>query len=92
MIPANIDHAEIIRDLHGMGWLNYNIEQACGFSNGYVGQLTAGRVKQMTYQKAARLYNLWWSECEMRGRLCTRILEPLWLGLEPALTAGETTS
>lgn len=62
MIPANIDHVSIVRDLNKWGILDYKIEAICGFSEGYVNHLKTGGVRQMAYQRAARLYNFWWEE------------------------------
>ena len=77
MIPANIDHVEIIRDLNARGLRDYKIETICSFSVGYVAQLKCGNVKQMTYQRAARLYNFWLEEKQRdvpRGTLPIHIL------------------
>lgn len=63
MIPANIDHVAIIADLNARGLRDFKIETICGFSIGYVAKLKCG-VKQMAYQRAARLYNFWLSEVE----------------------------
>lgn len=62
MIPANVDHVSILADLNGWGIRDYKIEAICGFSIGYVAQLKCGNVKQMSYQRAARLYNFWFDE------------------------------
>lgn len=64
MIPANIDHVSIVADLNARGLKDFKIETICGFSSGYIAQLKCGNVKQMTYQRAARLYNFWLSEVE----------------------------
>lgn len=61
-IPGNIDHLGIITDLKSWGLLDSKIELICGFSTGYVARLRHGHVKQMTYQRAARLYNFWVDE------------------------------
>jgi hypothetical protein len=61
-IPANIDHLALVCDLGRWGWSDTKIELVCGFSRGYVAHIRAGDVKQMIYQRAARLYNLWWEE------------------------------
>jgi len=62
MIPANIDHVAIVQDLNRWGYRDYKIELICGFSVGYVSQLKCGNVRQMVYQRAARLYNFWLAE------------------------------
>lgn len=62
MIPANIDHLAILIDLNSWGIRDYKIELICGFSVGYVSQIKGGNVKQMSYQRAARLYNFWFDE------------------------------
>jgi hypothetical protein len=75
LIPANIDHAAIIADLNARGLRDFKIETICGFSIGYVAQLKCGGVKQMSYQRAARLYNFWLSEVEdPRGTLPIHIV------------------
>ena len=62
MIPANIDHVAIVADLNQWGIGDYKIEMICGFSVGYVNHLKTGGVRQMAYQRAARLYNFWFEE------------------------------
>lgn len=66
MIPANVDHVEIIRDLNAWGIVDFKIEMICGLSRGYVSQLKNDPDIRMTYQLAARLYNFWHSEQELR--------------------------
>lgn len=68
MIPANIDHVAIVRELNEWGIADYKIEAICGFSIGYVNHLKTGGVRQMAYQRAARLYNFWWAEKDERER------------------------
>lgn len=68
-IPANIDHVGIIAELNSWGWRDAKIELVCGFSQGYVLHIKAGDVKQMNYQRAARLYNLWFDEAKERDAL-----------------------
>lgn len=74
-IPANIDHLAILRDLNAWGLRDYKIEAICGFSIGYVAQLKCGNVKQMTYQRAARLHNFWVSEASEREPLRSHTAE-----------------
>ena len=69
MIPANIDHKQILEDLNTWGLRDYKIEAICGYSVGYVGQLKTDKIVQMTYQRAARLYNFWFEERQARGIL-----------------------
>ena len=66
MIPANIDHRAIIAELNAWGLRDYKIEAICGFSVGYVAQLKCGNIEQMTYQRAARLYNFWCDEVRLQ--------------------------
>lgn len=68
-IPANIDHVAIVKDLNRWGMRDAKIELVCGFSQGYVGAIKAGRVQQMIYQRAARLYNLWWDGQRKRSEV-----------------------
>jgi hypothetical protein len=66
-IPANIDHRMVLRQLNDWGYRDYRIEAICGFSIGYVAQLKCGAIQQMTYQRAARLWNFWVSEHSARS-------------------------
>lgn len=66
MIPANIDHVAIIEDLNRWGLKDAKIELVCDFSQGYVQAVKKGRVQQMLYQRAARLYNFWLDEMKHR--------------------------
>lgn len=66
-IPANIDLVGMISDLNKWGIGDKKIEAICGFSQGYVTHMKAGRWRDMTYQRAARLYNFWWDECRLHG-------------------------
>lgn len=66
-LPANVDHAGILSDLARWGWRDFKIETACGFSRGYIAQLKCGNVQQMSYQRAARLHNLWEDEAWRQG-------------------------
>lgn len=65
MIPADIDPKGIIADLNTWGIRDYKIEMICGFSIGYVAQLKCGAIQQMTYQRAARLFNFWFDEARL---------------------------
>lgn len=67
MIPANIDHVHIVGELNAWGIQDYKIEAICGFSIGYVNHLKTGGVRQMAYQRAARLYNFWFEEKGLRA-------------------------
>lgn len=71
MIPLEIDFSAILRDLNGWGWRDYKIEIACGFTKGYVPQLKCGHITHLSYQRAARLYNFWYSEAVCRQTLTT---------------------
>jgi hypothetical protein len=62
MIPSEIDAFSIIEDLKRWGWNINKIQQACGFSRGYLSQVARGKIHLMTYQRAARLFNFWQSE------------------------------
>ena len=61
-IPAHIDHQAIIKDLNALGHKDYSIEMLCGYSIGYVAQLKCGNIQRMSYDRAARLYNIWVEE------------------------------
>lgn len=74
MIPANIDYCAIVRELVTWGIVPSKIELICGFSQGYVSHMLEGRYKDMTYQRAARLYNFWWDERELRGLNTMQVL------------------
>jgi hypothetical protein len=62
MIPANIDYVSIFNDLNKLGISDYKIEAMCGLAEGHISHLRAGRRQQMAYQRAARVYNLWFEE------------------------------
>jgi hypothetical protein len=57
-----IDSKQLIEDLSKWGWLDFKIETVCGFSRGYVAQIRCGNIKEMSYARAARLYNFWLEE------------------------------
>ena len=63
MIPSEIDALKLIEDLLQKGYNDNRLEIVCGFSQGYIAAIRDGRVKQMAYQRAARLYNIWCEEC-----------------------------
>ncbi|HQX62627.1 MAG TPA: hypothetical protein PK593_04105 [Thermomicrobiales bacterium] len=62
MIPVEIDAVELIKDLNSIGWRDYKIEIACGYSCGYIAQVRCGNVRDMSYQRKARLFNFWEEE------------------------------
>jgi hypothetical protein len=66
-IPANIDHVAIVEDLKKWGLADQKIEIICGLSRGYISHVRAGHVRQMIYQRAARLYNFWFDEVRLRA-------------------------
>lgn len=66
MIPANIDQTTLLADLNAWGLNDYKIKEILGFSEGYIAQLKCGNIAQMSYQRAARLYNLWDEERMLR--------------------------
>lgn len=75
MIPANIDYRAIVQELNSFGIGDYKLEVICGFSDGYIRHLKDGSYRDMTYQRAARLYNFWCEERELRGlNVFTRIV------------------
>lgn len=67
MIPANIDYQAVVQELNKFGINNYKLEAICGFSEGYITHLMAGDYRDMSYQRAARLYNFWCEERQARG-------------------------
>lgn len=69
-IPIEIDSLQMIDDLNRWGWSDRGIEKSCGYSRFYVGQVRCGNVRMMSYQRAARLFNLWESAAY------TRLLRP----------------
>jgi len=71
MIPAQIDTTQILCDLNQWGWRDYKIELACGFAKGYIAQVRCRNVKDMSYARAARLYNFWIAEIEKRAESAT---------------------
>lgn len=64
MIPANIDHIELLNDLNRMGWRDYKIGMMCDFSPGYISNLRSGVVRRISWQYGARIYNFWLDERE----------------------------
>lgn len=74
-IPVSLDHTQILDSLNQWGIRDYKIEAICGFTIGYVAQLRCGAIKQMTYQRAARLYNFYVAEWHLnasRGTLSSQ--------------------
>lgn len=67
MIPANIDYRAIVLELQSFGITSYKLELICGYADGYITHLMAGNYRDMTYQRAARLYNFWCDERISRG-------------------------
>lgn len=59
MIPAALDVDQMLADLNAVGWLDYKIEIACGFSKGYIAQLKRREDREVFYKHGARLYNFW---------------------------------
>jgi hypothetical protein len=57
-LPANIDLRTMIAELNTAGMPDYKIELICSFSRGYISQVKTGHIQQVSYQKAARLFNL----------------------------------
>lgn len=58
MIPAHLDFNALIADLEGVGLCRSKIEYLCGFSECYLSHVTRGKISDMTYRRAAKLYNL----------------------------------
>lgn len=77
MIPANIDYQAIVTELNDWGILDSKIELICGYSQGYIGHLQKGTYADMTYQRAARLYNFWAEERLARGLSVFTVAVPL---------------
>ena len=76
-IPAHIDHQAIIKDLNALGHKDYSIEMLCGYSIGYVAQLKCGNIQRMSYDRAARLYNIWVEEtADKAGHLQIQTIVP----------------
>lgn len=61
-IPAKLDLEEILRNLNEWGFKDYKIEMACGWGEGYVSHLKAGRIISVRFESGARLFNLWRDE------------------------------
>jgi len=58
MIPEEINVLAILAELHDLGWKDYKIEMACGYTRGYVAQIRCGNVKAPAYTYTAKLLNL----------------------------------
>ena len=63
MIPEKIDYLALIRDLNKIGLTNSKIELICGFSECYLSHVMRGKVSDMAYKRAQKLYNLHYREC-----------------------------
>lgn len=87
MIPANIDYRAIVQELESFGFGPYKIDLICGFHEGAVADIAAGRTREMSYQRAARLYNFWWDERVKRGRDEITSFIPLFPGNTPVALA-----
>lgn len=62
-IPTEIDFPALIQQLKDLKWSDREIEDECGFRHGYLTQVRGGYIKEMSYDKGAKLYNLWLREC-----------------------------
>ena len=76
MIPCQIDLVAILADLNGWGIRDYKIEAICGYSEGYISHVKAGRLVRMSYDRTARLYNFWFDERRQRMNV-SRGTEPI---------------
>jgi hypothetical protein len=57
VIPEEINALEMIETLNTWGWKDFQIEEECKFSKGYISHLRSGRIKVLLYPTAARLVN-----------------------------------
>jgi hypothetical protein len=57
-----IDPIQVLDDLNKWGYSDWKIELCCGFSQSYVAQVRYGHVKEMSHNRAVRLYNFWLDE------------------------------
>lgn len=80
MIPANIDYVALVEELNSFGIGDYKLELICGFSDGYIRHLKNGSYRDMTYQRAARLYNFWAEERKLRGLHVLTVMVPMFGG------------
>lgn len=87
MIPASIDYQAIIHDLIEYGFGPYKIDLVCGFYEGATADMLNGRNREMSYQRAARLYNFWWDERTARGLQVFTPHAQLFPGNTPAVAA-----
>lgn len=87
MIPANIDYRAIIEDLVSYGFGPYKIDLVCGLYEGAISDMRNGRFQEMSYQRAARLYNFWWDERAKRGQQVFTPAVPLFPGNIPVALA-----
>lgn len=78
-IPAKLDVLQILEDLNASGIRDYKIEMICGCGEGYVSHLKAGRILSLRYETAARLFNLWRDELQLRVSRGTEIPQDLTL-------------
>lgn len=64
LIPMEIDAVQIINELNVLGWNDYKLEIALGYSKGYIGQLRCGNIEHLSYSRGARLHNFWVEEIQ----------------------------
>lgn len=57
MIPEDINAIALLDELNRLGWNDYKIEAACGFSSGYAAKIRSGDVKNPSYHHSAKLFN-----------------------------------
>jgi hypothetical protein len=77
MIPASIDYKAIVLELNSWGIGDYKIELICGLAKSAVAHLKDNNDRDMTYQRAARLYNFWWDERTARGLNAFSVIAPV---------------
>ena len=68
MFPLEVDVEAIVHELRELGWRDYKIEIACGFSEGYVNKLISGARPNRPYQHVARLANFWIGQRDLANR------------------------
>lgn len=81
MIPPALDHVSMLNDLRDWGWLDFKIETVCGFGRGYVAQLRCYNIKEMSYNRAARLHNFWEEEQDLHWQRQAKLANSTQVGV-----------
>lgn len=59
LIPEMLDYVGLFDDLNKLHMCDAVIERQCELAPGHVAHMRAGRWQDMTYRRAAKVFNLW---------------------------------